>query len=526
MAPQSTPPAGPNAPAPPAAGPAEGAGVAAPAALPPKPVAPSRGVGRNRGRRDLFAALGFLAPNFLGFFLFVAFPIAFSLGLVFTNWSLKPAIETRFIWFDNIVTLIGFRAVDGGGSLFAFALHAGAYIAMAAGGIWALVSLGRKMSGVRLGGVLLLLAGIATVLWSIVTQSALGWALVGLTLAILSIFFIVDDDEAFHGKGVAGPVLLIAAMLLVRGSGDYFDAHWRARDPLFWTYLYNTLFLMFLIPIQIAGSLALALVLAKPFVKRMNPWQLLAAALFSGNALIGGVVLWHFASPDIGVLWAAFWTIAALGIFFGVVAFRTLFFLPSFTAGVAIMLLWKQMFNPNFGAINVSLEIMLGALNTALAMLGLPEWLPTLPRWILDPHWAKPSLILMGFWTYVGGTNMLIYLAGLSNVPEQLYEAARIDGANRWQIFRSVTWPQLAPTTFFIVIMSTIAGLQGGFEQARVMTQGGPAGATKTLSYYIWEKAFQELALGYASAIAWVMFVIIFALTALNWKFGNQYVND
>ena len=121
---------------------------------------------------------------------------------------------------------------------------------------------------------------------------------------------------------------------------------------------------------------------------------------------------------------------------------------------------------------------------------------------------------------------MLLYIAGLANIPGELYEAADMDGASRWQAFRHITWPQLAPTTFFIAIMTTIAGIQGGFEQARVMTQGGPAGTTKTLSYYIYEKFYEELELGYASAVAWVLFVIIFALTLVNWKFGNRYVND
>ena len=121
---------------------------------------------------------------------------------------------------------------------------------------------------------------------------------------------------------------------------------------------------------------------------------------------------------------------------------------------------------------------------------------------------------------------MLLYLAGISNIPPELYEAADIDGANKLQRFWNVTWPQLAPTTFFIVIMSTIAGLQGGFEQARVMTNGGPAGTTKTLAYYVYEKAFEELELGYASAIAWVLFLMVFVLTALNWRLGNRYVND
>ncbi len=132
----------------------------------------------------------------------------------------------------------------------------------------------------------------------------------------------------------------------------------------------------------------------------------------------------------------------------------------------------------------------------------------------------------MAFWAAIGSNNMLLYLAGLSNVPGELYEASDIDGASRLQQFWNVTWPQLAPTTFFILVMSTIAGLQGGFEMARVMTEGGPAGATTTLSYFIYQEGFATGRLGYASAVAWALFVLVFSVTLFNWKFGNQYVND
>jgi multiple sugar transport system permease protein len=121
---------------------------------------------------------------------------------------------------------------------------------------------------------------------------------------------------------------------------------------------------------------------------------------------------------------------------------------------------------------------------------------------------------------------MLLYLAALSNVPLELLDAAEVDGAGPWQRFRHVTWPQLAPTTFFITVVSVIGGMQGGFEQARVMTQGGPAGSTTTLSYYIYNKMFQDLDMGYAAAISWVLFAFIFVATALNWRFGrNQEVD-
>jgi len=148
------------------------------------------------------------------------------------------------------------------------------------------------------------------------------------------------------------------------------------------------------------------------------------------------------------------------------------------------------------------------------------------PSWLNDPAFAKPALMFMGFWAAIGSNNMLLYLAALTNVPGELYEAADIDGAGPFQRFWNVTWPQLAPTTFFILVMSTIGGLQGGFEMARVMTQGGPAGSTTTLSYYIYIEGFETGRLGFASAVSWALFVLVFGVTLFNWKFGNKYVND
>ncbi|HNT37059.1 MAG TPA: sugar ABC transporter permease, partial [bacterium] len=146
----------------------------------------------------------------------------------------------------------------------------------------------------------------------------------------------------------------------------------------------------------------------------------------------------------------------------------------------------------------------------------------TLKQWGVG---ARDAIIIVGVWTAIGGNNMLLYLAALSNVPQELHEAAQIDGAGRCAAFWNVTWPQLAPTTFFILVMSCIGGLQGGFEQARVMTAGGPAGTTTTLSYYIYRKAFEEFEIGYASAVSWILFVLILVVTLVNWRFGSKEVS-
>jgi multiple sugar transport system permease protein len=148
------------------------------------------------------------------------------------------------------------------------------------------------------------------------------------------------------------------------------------------------------------------------------------------------------------------------------------------------------------------------------------------PGWHTDYSWAKPAIMMIGFWAALGSNNMLLYLAGLTNVPAELYEAAHLDGASGLQRFWNVTWPQLAPTTFFIVVMSVIGGLQGGFETARALTRGGPDGATTTLSYFIYTEGFETGRLGYSSAVAWTLFLMVFAITLLNWKFGSRYVDE
>jgi multiple sugar transport system permease protein len=472
-----------------------------------------------RKYRNELVALGFLAPNLGGFLLFVLFPILFSFFLVFTNWSLKPAIDTHFIGLDNVWRLVGFRPIEGAeisGGAGIFIAFIGSYIALAVGLIWTLASINRGQQGIKLGAAIYLLTGVALIATAAAQTITIGWGLFGIMLIFASLFMFMTDGDAAPGRALVGPLIVLLSIPAIRLSHDAFFSRWEMLDANFYKYLYNTLYLMVVMPFQIIGSLLLALALSRPLVKTSIKGRIILTTAFALVALTGLVLLWDTDRKDAGVLWATFWGIAAMGTSWGMVSFRTLFFLPSFTAGVAIMLLWKQVFNPNFGPLNESLRMLFDTVGLAVEP----------PRWLLDPAWAKPALMLMGFWAVVGGANMLLYVAGIANIPGDMYEAAEIDGASRWQAFRHVTWPQLAPTTFFITIMTTIAGIQGGFEQARVMTQGGPAGTTKTLSYYIYERAFEELELGYASAVAWVLFIIIFALTLMNWKFGNRYVND
>lgn len=179
---------------------------------------------------------------------------------------------------------------------------------------------------------------------------------------------------------------------------------------------------------------------------------------------------------------------------------RTIFYLPSITSFVAIALVWQWIYNPDFGLFNY-----------ALSLLGLGP----LP-WLHDPATALLSLMLMAIWIQAG-YQMVIFLAGLQNIPAYLYEAARIDGAGPWQRFVHITLPQLRPTTFFILVTSVIGSFQV-FTQIYVMTEGGPLQATEVIVYYIYKNAWDYLRMGYASAMSFILFAIILLLTLLQFR--------
>lgn len=312
------------------------------------------------------------------------------------------------------------------------------------------------------------------------------------------------------------------------------------NDPFFWQYVYNTVFLMAGIPIGMAGSLIMALMM---------------------NQKLKGIVI-----------------------------FRTIYFLPSVCSGVALLILWKYLYNADIGLINQTLRaigswvyaskpiailftiicalvfgiFLLAVATTILAFMRWllsrfnAEWPESVnnvllviagaaifigigvmgqrlfallqgflvmpPDWLGTVQWAKPSLILMGLWGGLGGYNMILYLAALQGVPRSYYEAAEIDGAGPWAKFWAVTWPMISPTTFFILIMSVIGGFQGGFMTANVLTGGGPAGSTTTIEYYLYLNAFGKFNMGYASAVAWVLFAVILSITLITWKLGGRVV--
>lgn len=189
----------------------------------------------------------------------------------------------------------------------------------------------------------------------------------------------------------------------------------------------------------------------------------------------------------------------------GIAVFRTIFYLPSVISGVAFVVVWMWIFHPEAGLLNL-----------ALAQVGI-----TGPRWLTDPRTALSALWLMSLWGL--GRTAVIYLAGLKGVPKELHEAAVIDGATAWQAFRHITIPLLTPTIFFNLILSLIATFQT-FTSAFVATNGGPLDATLFFVLYLYRQAFERFSMGYASALAWVLFVIILSLTLLVVRSADRWV--
>jgi multiple sugar transport system permease protein len=183
---------------------------------------------------------------------------------------------------------------------------------------------------------------------------------------------------------------------------------------------------------------------------------------------------------------------------------RSVFFLPVVVSGVAVALVGAWIFNDSYGVINNAL--------TALGFDAVP--------WLTSQAWAMPSIILTTLWIRIG-FNMVVYLAALQGIPPELYEAAQIDGASGWTQFRSITWPLLGPTTFLLVILNVIYSLHV-FDLIFVMTGGGPGFSTTVLVMYLYQAAFQNLQMGYASAMGVVLFALLLAFTAFQWWITRQ----
>lgn len=275
---------------------------------------------------------------------------------------------------------------------------------------------------------------------------------------------------------------------------------------------------LFILP-WVCGFLVFVLFsLVMAFYTSLTDWNLLSPARWVGfanyNAVLHDDLFWK--SLRVTLIYVC--TSVPLGIALGfsmalllnqkvrgLSFWRLVYYFPAVLSGVAVSLMWIWVFNPDFGIVNL-----------ALSLVGIPG-----PGWIADTHWALPSIVVMSLWGAGGG--MIIYLAGLQGIPTELYEAAQIDGASVWKKFSFITVPMMTPVIFFNLIMGAISGFQV-FTEAYVITGGGPDNATLMYGLYLYMNAFKYFKMGYASALAWILFLIILAITSLLFATSRRWV--
>jgi multiple sugar transport system permease protein len=258
------------------------------------------------------------------------------------------------------------------------------------------------------------------------------------------------------------------------GVKNYVDVF---NDRVFYVSLANTLFMVIAIPLTMIVSLAIALLL---------------------NHAVRGIGF-----------------------------YRAAFYMPAIVPLVAASLMWVWVFNPSYGMINGMLAWILDtaplrAIQSLISHCTAEPFHFALPLWLQDPNWSKPSLILMKLWAAGGG--MIIWLAGLQSIPQELYEAAKVDGASTWQRFRNVTIPMLSPFILFNLIIGLIGTMQI-FAESYIMTEGGPNDSTLFYAYYLFKQAFQFFHMGYASALAWILFVVVMLLTLTQLWLSRKWVH-
>jgi multiple sugar transport system permease protein len=276
----------------------------------------------------------------------------------------------------------------------------------------------------------------------------------------------------------------------------------------------------FLAPHLLGMAVFLIIPIVASLVLSLSEWDLLTPARWVGLDNYANL----FSSPD---FWSAlghtcFFIIGYLPLVLvlglglallmnqklrGLIFFRTAFFMPVVSAWVAVALLWKWLLNPRFGLVNYF-----------LGLFGIQG-----PGWIFDPNWSLPSIILASVWKDLGFVMMLL-LAGLQAIPLEYSEAAKIDGASAPRLLWNITLPLLSPTLFFVTVISLINSFQV-FDQVYVMTGGGPAGSSQVLVGEIVNNAFSYSKFGYASAMSWVLFAIIFVVTVFQWVLQKRFVH-
>lgn len=268
--------------------------------------------------------------------------------------------------------------------------------------------------------------------------------------------------------------------------------------------------LLFILPALIGTLVFIVIPVLASFGLSFMQWDLLHPAEFVGlanyreifsEALFGKILLNTIVFAFVTSVFAVIIPLVLAAILNSKIRgsefYKTAYFLPFITPMIVVGVVWEYIFDPNIGP--------LGFVN-----------------WLYDPNWAMPALIIVSVWKLIG-YNMVIFLASLSAISNSMFEAAKIDGANAWQTFKNVTVPLLSPAIFFVVIITAISSFQV-FDLIYLMTQGGPLDSTNVLVYAIYKNAFEYFNIGKASAIAYVLFVIILALTLVQWSLRKKLV--
>lgn len=311
--------------------------------------------------------------------------------------------------------------------------------------------------------------------------------------------------------GSARTTLRRAPTLAQRIVGASTPTEFRAT---LWGYAFLTPWLLGLIlfvvgPILVSAYLSLTEydILSPPEFVGLQNYQ---KAFFQDDLFwssLGRTFYYAVVSVPLGVLGSLLFAMLLNQKLPGTNLFRTFYFLPHLTPSVAMAIVWSWLLHPEIGPINLF-----------LGKLGLPT-----PGWLTDRDWAIPSIILISLWAGWGGNRMLIFLAGLQSVPEELYEAAEIDGAGGWHKFRHVTLPIISPTMLFNVILGVIGSLQV-FSVAFIATAGGPAYATWFYALHLYRQSFEYFRMGYGSALAWIFAFVLVCLTLVQMKLSGRWV--
>jgi multiple sugar transport system permease protein len=287
-----------------------------------------------------------------------------------------------------------------------------------------------------------------------------------------------------------------------------------SSNEAFWGYLFLTPTLIGLFLFSAGAMIATGLLSFTDWSILTPPkWVALQnyrALLFSDALFIkalGNTIYYTFSAVPLSLFWALFFALFLNGKIRGVTVYRTIYFLPVVSSIVAIALLWGWLYHSEFGLINYVLSL--------FHIKG--------PNWLADPSWSMPAVIIMSAWQGLGYP-IVIFLAGLQNIPTEYYEAAQIDGAKWYHLFTKITLPLLSPTIFFLLVTSLIGSFQV-FESTFILTRGGPVNSTLTLVYYLFMNAFDYFRMGYASAIGMIGFIIVLIFTLVQLKFQKRWVH-